>query len=208
MAKKKQEVVSMSVSDLTGPDVGLEVAGDFLADIEGELGAVEAPVTAEVETAEAETPLTEELNEGTEGPESGEIHAPESGLKGSDLTTAFKEMVRANLQQSTGAKLNRDKSWLAFKALVSGIVDFTVKNGRIPLSGVGTFEIIKAGARKSKVDTHNFVPKFRFRPGSKIDEYLEKTIKGVFIAGAPPVKDATPTKDETLVTSESAEPIQ
>lgn len=108
-----------------------------------------------------------------------ETTAESGALSGSDLTNAFKVKLQQIIKKELGATVSKDTAWTAFKGLMSGIVDFTVKHNRVPLSGVGTFEILHAGARKSKTETHNFVPKFRFRPGSKIDEYLEKAVPGV-----------------------------
>lgn len=76
-------------------------------------------------------------------------------------------------------KVSRQFAWDVFKKTISLCVDSVIRDGRLPLQGVGTFEIIQAGARKSKLITHHHVPKFRFRPGAKINQFLEKTLPGV-----------------------------
>lgn len=94
-------------------------------------------------------------------------------------TQVFQDAIKDALTAELGKKISRDQSWKIFKAIISTTVQEVAKNGRAPLQGVGTFEVIKAGCRKSKLVTHNFVPKFRFRPGSKIDEFLDRSVPGV-----------------------------
>lgn len=94
-------------------------------------------------------------------------------------TTKFQLRLQTVISEAVGKKVSRQAAWDLFKQIVSATVQDVVEHGRLPLQGVGTFEIIQAGARKSKLITHHFVPKFRFRPGSKISQYLEKAVAGV-----------------------------
>ena len=59
---------------------------------------------------------------------------------------------------------------------------------------MGVFEIQKCGARKSRIGKFSYVPKFRFRPSTKIDIHLIKVDPGCLVPGV--------TLDDALSTSE------
>ena len=91
----------------------------------------------------------------------------------------YKALVQKVILEVLGIKVSKAKAWEFYKTLIYKTVTDVADNGRIPISGVNTWEIQNCGARKGKIDTHNFVPKFRFRASSKIDDYLEKVLPGV-----------------------------
>lgn len=97
-------------------------------------------------------------------------------------TELFQLNLQATINESLNVKISRKAAWELFKGIVSCTVGDVVQNGRLPLQGVGTFEIKEARPRKSKVFTHKIVPRFRFRPGTKINDFLEKTLPNVFMS--------------------------
>lgn len=94
-------------------------------------------------------------------------------------TDAFKGALQEYYSKALGKKVSRADAWLMFKGTISVIVDNVRTEGRLSLSGVGAFEILRAGARKDKIFSHNYVPRFRFRTGSKINDFLDENCEGV-----------------------------
>jgi len=106
------------------------------------------------------------------------------------------ESLQKNLQsvlQKHGIKVSRRVAWGVFKDVIATTVATTLdeESMRLPLAGVGTFEIKVLPLRKThfsskegesprgKELTHNQTVKFIFRPSSKIISYLEQNIEGV-----------------------------
>lgn len=106
---------------------------------------------------------------------------------GSAKTDRFKEHVQAIVKQTTGQKISKADAWELFKNIINGTVEFTLNQEdlKLPLSGLGKFEILKTKPRKSKagLDADGnpdpnlkpwpFVPRFRFYPSVSIDRDVE-----------------------------------
>lgn len=99
---------------------------------------------------------------------------PREKSEGVQRTEGFKETLQAYFNDEFETKISKEKAWKVFKGLIALIVGNVIKKGRLSLSGVGVFEVQKCGARKSRVGKFLYVPKFRFRPSSKIDDHLMK----------------------------------
>lgn len=120
-------------------------------------------------------------------------------------TDAFKEHLQKIIKATAGVKVSKATAWNLFKDIILGTVEFTenqplekAEEGdeeslgvrRLPLAGVGAFEVLnvkprasKAGLKKNEagewvrdesLKVWPYVPRFRFRPSSKISERLEK----------------------------------
>jgi hypothetical protein len=112
-------------------------------------------------------------------------------------TEVFKEHLQKVIYQTLGIKVSKSKAWDLFKATTHGTVEFvlnlpttTNEEGeesakKLPLAGVGTFEILETKPRGSKagldkdgnpmdgVTPWPCVPRFRFYPSSTIDNLCE-----------------------------------
>jgi len=88
---------------------------------------------------------------------------------------AFAESLQAVLTEQ-GVKCSKEKAWLTFKGFVKVIVDGVIEDpdDKISLAGIGSFEMLRAAARSSKIGLVDFVPKLRWRTSSKIDAYMEE----------------------------------
>jgi len=111
-------------------------------------------------------------------------------------TEALQEGLQVMLQKH-GMKASRQTAWKVFKDFIATVMITTLdqEDMRLPLSGVGTFEIQVLDLRKThfsapkegepedvvkgKALTHNKTVKFNFRPSSRIVGYLEQNIEGV-----------------------------
>lgn len=94
---------------------------------------------------------------------------------GEQRTQAFKAHLQAMIKDRLDVKVSRETAWNMFKDMMFGTLQFVVcqEDKRLPLSGVGTFEVIKAGARgKKKEEGVNFVPKYRFYPSTTIEKLV------------------------------------
>lgn len=82
------------------------------------------------------------------------------------LSTKFGEL---------GVKVSKENAWKLFKAGIEAAVETCIKDKELAcsLSGVGRFEIMKAKPRGTKVGVVEFIPRLRFRPSSRINEFLE-----------------------------------
>jgi nucleoid DNA-binding protein len=103
-------------------------------------------------------------------------------------TDLLKKNMQAIVKQSLGVKVSKEKAWDLFKAMIHGTVELTVnvEGKSIPLSGVGTFEVLETKPRGSKAGLDkdgnpiegakvwDCVPRFRFYPSSAIDKMLEQ----------------------------------
>lgn len=105
-------------------------------------------------------------------------------------TETYKTHLQRIIYQELGVKVSRDKAWTLFKSIMHGTVEHVTelaKNDQsLPLSGVGTFEVKKAGPRGSKAGLDKdgkpiegavpwpFVPRMRWFPSSSIDKQLEQ----------------------------------
>lgn len=137
--------------------------------------------TAEVnETKDvaAEKPEVAEAQEstGTEEAGGGE-DAEEAKVSGSAKTDRVKQHIQAIIKQQLGVKVSKQAAWDLFKAIIHGMVQFTLNDEKqeVPLAGVGTFKVLQTKPRKSKVGKMEYVPKFRFYPSSVIDKLLEQS---------------------------------
>lgn len=119
-----------------------------------------------------------------------------------ERTELFKEHLQLMIKDVTGVKVSKKVAWELFKAFHKGTVEFVAKDedNKLPLSGIGKFEILfasptgkKAGmvdavnedgtpkldkdgkAVKVKDDTlpvWDFIPRFKFRPSSAFNDTL------------------------------------
>jgi len=92
-------------------------------------------------------------------------------------TEAFKEHLQAIIKDRLGEKVSKETSWNLFKDVLFGTLQFTCnqEDKRVPLSGVGRFEVIRAVARSSKKEEgKKFTPKFRFYPSTSMDTLVQQ----------------------------------
>lgn len=90
-----------------------------------------------------------------------------------------KEDVQELLQkrfEAVGAAVSKENAWKLFKEAIHGIVDLCLEDqdNAVSLSGIGKFEILKVAPRQSKVGVVEYIPRLRFRPSTRINEYLEE----------------------------------
>lgn len=124
-------------------------------------------------------------------------------VKEASKTDLFKAHLQKMIKDVTGEKVAKSTAWDLFKTIILGTVEFVENQElekdekdesygarRLPLAGVGSFEIIhckprgtKAGLKKNEkgewVKDENgkvwpFVPRMRFYASSKIDDRLEQ----------------------------------
>ena len=109
-------------------------------------------------------------------------------VKNPTKTDLVKKNTQAIIKQTLGVKVSKEKAWELFKNLIHGTVELTmnVEGKSIPLSGVGTFEVLETKPRGSKAGLDkdgnaiegakvwDCVPRFRFYPSSTIDKMLEQ----------------------------------
>lgn len=114
---------------------------------------------------------------GEGGKESSE--SPSSESAATVRTNKFHADLQSVYSDILKVKISKDLAWELFKHTIEVTIYSVINDGRLPLQNIGVFEIIKAVSRKGKIVTHNFVPKFRFRPSERIDKYLEGIIPGV-----------------------------
>lgn len=131
--------------------------------------------------------------------EVNETKAEVTEAKQRSKTEQFKEHLQKIIYQQLGVKVSKDKAWNLFKAIQHGTVEFVVnlpveegtgeegktKERTLPLAGVGTFKILETKPRGSKAGLDKegkpiegatawpCVPRFRFYPSSKVDQYIE-----------------------------------
>lgn len=103
-------------------------------------------------------------------------------------TDLFKQHLQKIIYQQLGVKVSKSKAWDLFKATQKGTVQFVLKDAdnRLPLAGIGTFEVLKTQPRGSKAGLDKdgnpiegatpweFVPRFRFYPSSVIKDEVEQ----------------------------------
>lgn len=108
---------------------------------------------------------------------------------GRGKTDLYKEHVQRIIEQELGEKVSKDKAWTLFKAIIHGTVEFTLNQEdlKLPLAGVGNFEILKTKPRGSKAGLDKegnpiegatpweFVPRFRFYPSVAVDRVVENS---------------------------------
>ena len=152
------------------------------------------------------------------------VEATETSTKERGKTDVFKEHVQKIIFQTLGVKVSKEVAWNLFKAIQHGTVEFVIniegENKKLPLAGVGTFEILETKPRGSKagLDPEGnsiegaipwpCVPRFRFYPSVTIDNLVEYSyglgeheinedeIKhyGLYAPAAEPVVEAKPEK--------------
>ena len=127
--------------------------------------------------AEGTTP-EENINPAEEAPKE-----PKEKSEGQIRTEGFKETLQGYFNEQFGIKISKEAAWKAFKGLIALVVGDVISKGRLSLSGVGVFEIQKCGPRKSRIGKFNYVPKFRFRPSTKIDTHLIKVDPDCLVPG-------------------------
>ena len=102
-------------------------------------------------------------------------------------TDAYKVHVQKIIFQELGVKVSRDKAWSLFKAIIHGTVEhvLNIDKKKLPLAGIGTFEILDTKPRGSKAgldkegnpiegaEAWPCVPRFRFYTSSVIDNVVE-----------------------------------
>lgn len=107
--------------------------------------------------------------------------------KGVSKTDAYKVHLQKIIYQELGVKVSRDKAWNLFKSVIHGTVEhvLNIEDRKLPLAGVGTFEILETKPRGSKAgldkdgnpiegaEAWACVPRFRFYTSSVIDKLVE-----------------------------------
>lgn len=116
-----------------------------------------------------------------------EVKATEVEKKELSKTDAYKVHIQKIIFQELGVKVSRDKAWSLFKAIIHGTVEHVlhIEDKKLPLAGVGTFEVLETKPRGSKagldkdgnaiegVEAWPCVPRFRFYPSSVVDNLVE-----------------------------------
>lgn len=157
-------------------------------------------------------------------------------LQSRSKTEVFKEHLQLIIYQQTGKKVSKSKAWEIFKAITHGTVEFVLNlpketeedERKLPLAGVGTFQILETSPRGSKAGLDKdgnpiegatpwpCVPRFRFYPSSTIDtlcefkyglgdhEVTEKHY-GLFTEDAVEPDDANASDDAPQVTESEPE---
>lgn len=102
-------------------------------------------------------------------------------------TDTYKQHLQKIIYNQLGVKVSKDKAWGLFKDIIAGTVEFTLKqeDKKLPLAGVGTFEIMETKPRGSKAgldkegnpiegaEAWPCVPRFKFYPSSITDKIVE-----------------------------------
>lgn len=104
------------------------------------------------------------------------VDVPKKEKSAGELKTdAFKVHIQSVVKDRLDIKISKETAWSLFKDVIYGTLQFSCnqEDKRVPLSGVGTFEVIKAGARKSRKEEGKlYTPKFRFYPSTTIEKAL------------------------------------
>lgn len=119
-----------------------------------------------VDEAETPTPATDEATK----------KEPREKSAGEQKSAAYKVHLQKIINDRLGVKVSKEAAWNLLKDIVFGTMQFVVSqpDKRLPLSGVGTFEVIKAGARGSKKEAGaQYVPKYRFYPSTTVEKQME-----------------------------------
>lgn len=104
-------------------------------------------------------------------------------------TDVYKKHLQMIIYQELGVKVSKDKAWGLFKAIQHGTVEFVLnlEDHRLPLAGVGSFEVIETKPRKTKAgldkdgnpiegaEVWPCVPRYRYYPSTVVDGLVEKT---------------------------------
>lgn len=89
---------------------------------------------------------------------------------GEAKTDAFKQHLQVMIKDRLDVKVSKETAWSMFKDFMHGTQQFVVsqEDKRLPLAGVGSFEVISIRARgKKKEETGlDTLAKFRFYPSS------------------------------------------
>ena len=114
-------------------------------------------------------------------------------------TELFKSHLQLIIKDSLGVKVSKDKSWELFKSIMGGTTEFVLNQEdlKLPLAGVGNFEVIKTEPRGSKAGFREerttgedgkvtktlvrdeslkvwpFVPRYRFYASSLVEKVVE-----------------------------------
>lgn len=94
-----------------------------------------------------------------------------------DKTDLFKKHLQSIIKNRLGERYSKKDSWELFKSIIHGTVEFVseLEDNRLPLAGVGIFEILKTKPRgRKKEEGWEFVPRYKFYPSVKINNYLEQ----------------------------------
>jgi hypothetical protein len=99
------------------------------------------------------------------------------GLEGRDRNGAltkqrFAQELAAVVQEELGIEIGIEASWELFEAVFKKTVDLALEKP-VSLAGIGIFDVQKTRPRGSKVGVVAFVPRFRLRTSTAVDEYLE-----------------------------------
>lgn len=109
-------------------------------------------------------------------------------VKERSKTDRFKEHVQKIIFQELGVKVSKDKAWSLFKAITHGTFEFVLneEDKKLPLAGVGTYEILETKPRGSKAgldkdgnpiegaEAWECVPRPRFYPSSVMNKMVEQ----------------------------------
>lgn len=101
---------------------------------------------------------------------------PREKSAGEQKSAAYKVHLQKIIADRLGVKVSKETAWNLLKDIVFGTAQFVASqpDKRLPLSGVGTFEVIKAGARGAKKEAGAlYVPKYRFYPSTTVEKMIE-----------------------------------
>lgn len=95
-------------------------------------------------------------------------------------TEKFQVALQSAFSEILGKKISRDQAWKLFKESFDTSVNFLVLDAenRLPLSGIGTFEIRKSKPRPpvsgapSKLAKYETIPHLKFKPSSRYRDFL------------------------------------
>lgn len=108
-------------------------------------------------------------------------------------TDLFKRHIQKVIRDKFDIKVSKDTAWQFFKEINEATLQFVVsqEDKRLPLSGVGTYEVIVAKTRgKEKKEGRLVTPRYRFYPSTAMqrttqemmgEEPFSEEIKGLGI---------------------------
>lgn len=94
------------------------------------------------------------------------------------VTLEFKKMLQKLISDKLGIQVTQTEAWEFYKQLNESIIDFTVdNNGKVPLAGQVTYEIITSKPSQVKQrEGYTAVHKFRVRQSTTLSRYLNKKL--------------------------------
>lgn len=155
-----------------------------------------------------------------------------SEVKEMSKTEQYKVHLQKIVAQELGVKVSKDKAWNLFKAVINGTVQFVLKldDQKMPLAGVGTFEVLKTKPRGTKAGLDEngnaipgakvweFVPRMRLYFSSVVDKQLEQFFGledhgiemkdyGIFVTDDAPAEVVEEAPAKATAPAEQADPF-